>query len=128
MKKNVKDTNKKKEPGKVMKWCNDHIVQILMGVLMAGSGAAGLIIGKDYFYNKGYTNGLNEFRANHVNTARMIINDAGEEAAFTALNLVRSDVNMYKTLLDDPDTVLKKVGEIYGDSDYVKVMKKALET
>ena len=128
MKKNVKETKKKKEPGKVMKWCNDHIVEILMGILMAGSGAAGLIIGKDYFYNKGYANGLNEFRANHVNTARMIINDAGEEAAFTALNLVRSDANMYKTLLDDPDTVLKKVGEIYGDSDYVKVMKKALET
>ena len=112
MKKNVKDTKKKKEPGKVMKWCNDHIVEILMGVLMAGSGAAGLIIGKNYFYNKGYANGLNEFRANHVNTAKMIINDAGEAAAFTALDLVRSDANMYKTLLDDPDAVLKKVGEI----------------
>ena len=59
---------------------------------------------------------------------KMIMNDAAEEAAFTALNLVRGDANMYKTLLDDPDTVLKKVGEIYGDSDYVKVMKKALET
>ena len=127
MKKNVKET-KKKKPGKIMKWCNDHIVEILIGILMAGSGAAGLIIGKDYFYTKGYANGLNEFRANHVNTARMIMNDAAEEAAFTALNLVRGDADMYKTLLDDPDAVLKKVGEIYDDSDYVKVMKKALET
>ena len=108
---------------KAKKWLNDHTVEILMGFLLAGGTAAGIIIGKDI----GYAKGLSEFRKHHCELAKMILDDAGQHGAFLALNHVRSDGKVYKQLLENPDGVLNDVAKLFYDSDYTKVMLASVE-
>lgn len=122
MKKENTKVAKKKEPGKVMKWLNDHTIEILMGILVAGSAGAGVLLSMDYFYAKGYMKGLVEYRLKHIELAKTILDEGGSDAAFTALNLVRSDGENYKLLLDNPNSVLQKVYDIYYSSGYGKTM------
>ena len=122
MKKESTKVAKKKEPGKVMKWLNDHTIEILMGALVAGSAGAGILLSKDYFYAKGYMKGLVEYRLKHIELAKTILDEGGHDAAFTALELVRNDESNYKLLSEHPDSVIQKVCDIYYSSGYGKTM------
>lgn len=113
---------KEKKENKLIKWCKDHAVELTLGTLLVGAGVAGYIFGKD----NGYIKGLNEFRKMHIDVMETAIDECGHEAAFIALKTVRDDSNMYKTLLDNPDGVIGKVGEKYFDSDYIKKLRGAL--
>lgn len=120
MKENVNVTVEEKEPGKVKKWLSDHTLEILLGVLTVGAGATGVVLSKDYFYSKGYAKGLVEFRIQHIDNARMIMDESAHEAAFQALNFVRKDGRNYKELLDNPNSVIQKICDIFYDSEYAK--------
>ena len=105
---------------KVKKFGNDHLVQILMGILFAGGGVAGYMIAKDRCYGNGYADGMKEFRKQHINTALNLIDECGHESAFLALNHVRKNGKNYAMLVEDPDAVLRQVGEKYYQSGYIK--------
>lgn len=120
MKENANVTVEEKEPGKVKKWLSDHTLEILLGVLTVGSGAAGVVLSKDYFYSKGYAKGLVEFRKQHIDTVKIVMDESAHEAAFQALNFVRKDGRNYKELLDNPDSVIQKIGDIFYNSEYAK--------
>ena len=107
-------------------WGNDHLTEILMGTLLVGGASAGFIIGKDRGFSNGYVKGLTEFRQNHIDISKTIIDECGHEAAFKALNLVRSNPEMLDKLMKDPDAVIAKVHELYYDSEYVKKCFEAL--
>ena len=113
---------KEKKENKLINWCKDHVVELTFGTLFVGAGVAGYILGKD----NGYIKGLNEYRKMHIDIMETAIDECGHEAAFIALKTVRDDSNMYKTLLDNPDEVIWKVGEKYFDSDYIKKLRGAL--
>lgn len=122
MKENVNVTVEEKEPGKVKKWLNDHTIEILLCALTVGAGATGVILSKDYFYSKGYAKGLVEFRKQHIDTVKIVMDESAHEAAFQALNFVRRDSKNYKELLDSPDSVIQKVCNIFYAGDYAETM------
>lgn len=107
---------KKKKPGKVMKWLDDHTVEILMGFLLVGGGVAGFIAGKDL----GYVVGLEEFRKEHIDIAKNLIDGCGSQGAFTALDYVRDNKDAYNTLMKNPNEVIAKVEKMYYSTEYVK--------
>lgn len=108
------------------KWGTDHLTEILMGALFIGGASAGFIIGKDHGFSNGYTKGLVEFRKDHIDISKALIDECGCEAAFKALNLVRSNPEMYEKLMKDPDAVIAKVHDLYYDSEYIKKCLNAL--
>lgn len=122
MKKENTKVAKKKEPGKVMKWLNDHTIEILMGALVAGSAGVGVLLSKDYFYANGYTKGLVEYRKQHIDVVKIVMDESAHEAAFQALDFIRRDGKNYKELLENPDSVIQKVCNIFYASDYAETM------
>ena len=113
---------KEKGWGRFKKWCNDNIEVILFSGLTIGAGVVAYMFGKDI----GYAEGLNEFRGMHINTVEDIIDDCGHEAAFIALDSVRSNADTYKELLDNPDNVICEIGKKYYDSDFIKKLRSVL--
>ena len=118
----MKERNKQKDSvwTRFKKFGNDHLVQILMGILFAGGSVAGYMIAKDRCYGNGYADGMKEFRKQHIDTALNLIDECGHESAFLALDHVRSSDQNYKLLMKDPDAVVRQVGEKYYQSGYIK--------
>lgn len=108
------------------KWFTNHGEEIFMITLLMGGAASGLVIGYDCGRSKGYTKGLSEFRGMHKDICNTIIDECGQQAAFEALNLVRSNPDMMKKLMSDPDAVIDKVGHIYYNNDYIQKLWKSV--
>lgn len=122
----MEETKKESWWSRTKKWGSEHFEQILMGSLFVGGAVAGGLVMKDIAGTKMYAKGLNEFRGTHKDICNTIIEECGQEAAFQALNLVRSDPEMLGKLMSDPDSVIKKVEEIYHNTDYIKKLKAAV--
>ena len=109
---------------KVGHWCKDHAFEI---TLVSGS-AIWFVVGCMKGHDVGYLKGLSEFRKFHIDTAKAIMDNSASEGAFLALNLVRSDGDNYKKLIEDPDVLLKAVQKLFYESDYFKDVTEALES
>lgn len=111
---------------RISDWADEHIIEIgvctvaIVGVI--GGAAWGYGVGSEI----GYSQGLDAYREWHTNTAKIILDEAAHEGAFTALKYVRDDGKVYDQLLKDPDSVISKVGEKFYESDYAKSMLEAL--
>ena len=101
----------------------ETFIKILMGGLLVGGICVGVIYGKDL----GYTKGLKEFRKTHIDIAKNLINECGQQAAFLALDYVRSTPGAIETLLEHPDVVMDKACEAYYKSGYVTTVLASLE-
>ena len=122
----MKKCDKQSKRVRLKKWFVNHGEEIFMITLLTGGAASGLIIGYDCGRSKGYTKGLSEFRGMHKDICNTIIDECGHQAAFEALNLVRSNPGMMKKLMSDPDAVINKVGHIYYDNDYIQKLLKSV--
>ena len=108
-------------------WCNDHVVEIGVGTIGVLGVGCGLVWGYMLGDMDGYARGLKAFRNWHADTAKKLLDTAGHQGAFEALNYVRNDKEVYDQLLKDPDSVLNKVGEKFYASDWVKDILEVLE-
>ena len=104
----------------IHKFVDEHVTELVISSALIGGIVAGFIIGKDIGWTNGYSKGLVEFRDAHNNVCKELIDKAGSNAAFAALNLVRSDEVVYDILLKNPDMVLKKAEKAFYDLDEIK--------
>lgn len=90
---------------------------------------AAVMAGVAYYFGfqKGHILGLNEFRKMHVDTTKVIIDQAACDAAFEALDMVRSNPSAYETLMKNPDAVLVEVQKAFYKRDNTKALLEALQ-
>ena len=107
-------------------WFLIHEDVIICSWIYAIGIATGAIIIGDRAHARGYFKGLKEFRNHHKDVCNTIIDECGHQAAFEALNLVRSNPEMMDKLMKDQDSVISKVGGIYYSNDYIQKLIKSV--
>ena len=112
---------------KVKNWICDHIVEIGVGTVAVVSAGAGIVWGISLGDMQGFTRGLKTFRKEHCDLGKTILDNAAHEGAFIALKLVRDNKEVYEQLLNEPDAVIGKVGEMFYNSEYATSMLDVLK-
>jgi len=80
-----------------------------------------------YGFKRGHILGLSEFRKMHVDTTKNIIDEVACDAAFEALDMIRSNPSKYKLLMNDPQAVLVETQKAFYNRDNVKALLEALQ-
>ena len=103
---------------KVGTWIEDNFTEILMGALAVSGFVVGLLLGKD----AGYSKGLSDFRDDHINISKELIDNCGSIGAFVALDYAKQNPSVYERLIsshEEANNVYLEVEDLYYKTDYI---------